>query len=672
MLKRNVNILILFALLALSLQTATAQTDSLYMSIDSTTFVSEKSTSAILRSGTDYLKVDLSRMQGLPKILGNTDPLHFVKLLPSVQTVTEFNSNIHIRGCDAAHNDMSVSGVPVFGVNHLLGLFSIFNPTHYPNMTFSNASSSNRLGGTVFMDLPDTLQKKVTGDVSVGIISTQASVGVRLGEKSHLRASLRQSYLNLIYSKWMKVGKSNFKYDFGDYNLTYLYADGDRDKFWADFYFGRDNAAMDDESYGVDFTFDWGNYKASLHWKHDGDVIDHNHTVFSSGYGSECHLTQVDAKLRMPAYIMANGYKGDMKWKHLTSRVELTHYLTLPQVPIAQGIANTTVAEVDRQNAVEASLAVDYARVFAGHWGLKTGLKGTSFHNPEMNTVWGLLPQVALSYDAYHRGKVTASYGWSQQNLFYTGLSTSGLPIEFWFAAGKYSKPQYAQWLDLSYDLQFCRNMFAFSCAVYAKQLFNQVEYRGDLMDLFTSAYDLKNLLLTGRGLNFGMNLMLHKQSGKFTGWISYSLGRALRRFDNPEYQGWYPANHERIHELNAVASYKYRRWDLAGTFIYATGLPFTAPKSYYLSSGHLVAEFGEHNACRMRPYIRLDLSVTFNIKKTDKYENGINVSVVNALARDNDVMYKLMVFKDHEEFLYGRQSFMLTVIPSVSYYHKF
>jgi hypothetical protein len=73
-----------------------------------------------------------------------------------------------------------------------------------------------------------------------------------------------------------------------------------------------------------------------------------------------------------------------------------------------------------------------------------------------------------------------------------------------------------------------------------------------------------------------------------------------------------------------------------------------------------------------MRPYIRLDLSVTFNIKKTDKYENGINVSVVNALARDNDVMYKLMVFKDHEEFLYGRQSFMLTVIPSVSYYHKF
>ena len=164
---RNVNTLILFALLAISLQTAAAQTDSLYMSIDSTTFVSEKSTSVLQRRGADYLKVDLSKMQTLPKILGNTDPLHFVKLLPSVQTVTDFNSNIHIRGCDASHNDMSVDGVPLFGVNHLLGLFSIFNPAHYSDMSFSNSAPSNRLGGMVSMELPDTLKKKVTGDISV-------------------------------------------------------------------------------------------------------------------------------------------------------------------------------------------------------------------------------------------------------------------------------------------------------------------------------------------------------------------------------------------------------------------------------------------------------------------------------------------------------------------------
>ena len=91
--------------------------------------------------------------------------------------------------------------------------------------------------------------------------------------------------------------------------------------------------------------------------------------------------------------------------------------------------------------------------------------------------------------------------------------------------------------------------------------------------------------------------------------------------------------------------------------FIYATGLPFTAPS---------------HIICRLRPYIRLDLSATFNIRKTEKYENGINLSIVNALARENDIMYKLKVYPEEGFFRYGRQSFMLRIIPSISYHHKF
>lgn len=640
------------------------------MTIDSVTFVSEKTTSTIRRSRSDMMRVDLDSMQGLPQILGNTDPLHFVKLLPGVQTVTEFDSGIRIRGCESSHNDVTVGGVPLYGVNHLLGLFSIFNPRHYPEMTFSTSSSSNRLGGTLRMELPDTLHKKVTGDVSVGMVSTQASVGVRPGRNSHLRASFRQSYLGLIYSRWMKVGKSSFGYDFGDYNLTYLYTKDPEDRVWVDLYMGMDKAAMSGEAYGVNFKFDWGNYKGSVHWEHKGEKILHRHSIYSSGYGSECNLIQTFADMRLPSYIMSAGYKGELLWKDVESSMDLTWYDAMPQVPLSSGMTNIADARTYRQNAFEATLSADYVRTFADRWGVRAGLKGTCWYNPEKEDVWRVLPAVALSYDGYNYGKVTASYGWSQQNLFYTGLSSSGLPIEFWFLAGRHSEPQYSQWVDLSYDLQFCRNMFSLSCGLYAKKLYNQVEYHGDIMDMFTKNYDLDTFLLKGRGYNFGLNVMLHKQSGDFTGWVSYSLGRALRKFDNPEYQGWYPSNHERIHELNAVCSYKYRRWDFSGTFIYATGLPFTAPKSYYLSSGQLIAEFGEHNACRMRPYIRLDLSVSCSLMKNERHENGINISIVNALARKNDVMYKLKVELD--EFYYYRQHFFLTVIPSISYYHKF
>ena len=164
---------------------------------------------------------------------------------------------------------------------------------------------------------------------------------------------------------------------------------------------------------------------------------------------------------------------------------------------------------------------------------------------------------------------------------------------------------------------------------------------------------------------------MLHKQSGSLTGWVSYSWGRALRRFNNPEYTGVYPANHERIHEFNAVCSYKYRDWDFSGTFICASGRPFTAPESYYLSSGKIIMSYGEHNACRMRPYIRMDLSVTYTLNKNEKYENGLNLSIYNVLARKNDVMYKLKINKSNQ-FAYQPLSFMLRLVPSISYYHKF
>lgn len=640
------------------------------MHLDSLTFVSETHTSSIRAAASGLIEVDMKAIQGLPQILGNTDPLHFVKLLPGVQTTHEFDAGINIQGCGTGHNEVSVGGVPLFGVTHLLGLFSIFNPAHYPKMRFSTSSSSNRLGGTMSMDLPDTLSKKVTGDISLGMVSAQASVGVRLGKRSHLRASVRQSFLNYVYAPWLKIEDSAFGYDFGDYNLTYLYSDGRRNKVWADLYFGRDKALMAEKSYGLDFYLDWGNYMGALHWEHKGEAVKQHHLLYSSGYGSECRLVQADAKVRFPSYIISSGYKGRFEMKYLTARAEMIHYHAVPQVPQSSGFHSSMEPEMEQQDALEAMAAIDYRRMFGSHIGVAASLKGLYYLSPESRSIWGLLPDVSLFYEGYRWGKVTASYGLAQQNLFYTGLSSTSLPIEFWFMAGKHSAPQYSQRADLSYDVDFCRNMFQFSCSLYYRRLYNQVEFSGDLLDMLYSIYDLESYLLKGSGFNAGLNLMLHKKAGDVTGWVSYSFGRALRRFDSPEHEGWYPANHERIHELNVACSYNYRKWDFSTIFVYASGRPFTAPDSYYMSSGQIIAQFAGHNACRMRPYIRMDLSVNYDIVKNERYENGINLSIVNAFARKNDIMYKIKI-KDGK-FKYKRQSFPLTVIPSISYYHKF
>ena len=76
-------------------------------------------------------------MGDLPQVLGSADPVRYAQMLPGVQTNGECRSGIHIQGCDNGHNFISIGGVPIYNVNHLLGIFSTFNALHYPSMSLS-------------------------------------------------------------------------------------------------------------------------------------------------------------------------------------------------------------------------------------------------------------------------------------------------------------------------------------------------------------------------------------------------------------------------------------------------------------------------------------------------------------------------------------------------------
>lgn len=649
---------------------AGAQTDSLYLSIDSTTFISEKHTSLLKPSSDGVMKVNLEMLQNLPKVLGNTDPMQFVRLLPGVQTNSECDAGIHIQGCDNAHNDISLGGVPVYGASHLLGLFSVFNPSHYSEMEYYESSFSNRLGGMVSMSLPDTLAKSVTGDMAVGLMSSQGTFGFRLGKRSHFKISARRSYLNLLYSKWLRVLDSEMKYGFGDYNFTYLFAPTSNDKIWIDLYYGNDKVTLAEQSFNMNLGVDWGNMAGGIHWEHSGNGMWHRHALFYSGYMSNVEVLQDDAQVVLPSYILSAGYKGKLRWKGLRVGAELTFYQVKPQYPHLDGVFNSTQSSIDLQKGIETSLAAGYLWSVTDRFDVNASLKGSVFISPEVRPQYSLSPDVVVSYDFYRFGKLKGEYGWRSQYLFQTGLSNVGLPLEFWFLSGRYGKPQYSQFADVSYEVSLLNGMMALSAGLYGKVLHNQMEYKGDILDLLLSEYNLNDKLLKGKGWNYGVNLMLHKQSGNFTGWINYSLGRAVRRFDNPEYPDIYPANHERVHDLNTVAAYQCGRWNFSGTFIYASGLPFTAPESFYISSGQIIADYGEHNARRMRPYIRMDISVTCHFINNDRQENGINLSIYNILGRKNDIMYKIRI--DDEGFYFTPASIPMVFMPSISYYHKF
>lgn len=671
-LKTSGNIRILSLLLLVltsfssSLTKCRAQADSLFIEIDSTLFITDRHTSSVKAISGKITEVSLEQIQDLPNILGNTDPVRFIRSLPGVQTNSEYDSGIHIQGCDNAHNEISIAGVPIYGVSHLFGLFSIFNPSHFDRMRFSTSSEENRLGGALEMTLPDTLSQPITGDINIGLISSQGSMGISAGKKSHFRISARQSYMNLLYRQWMKIGPSPIGYGFGDYNLSWQINPSAKDRIYLEGYFGQDKANISESTFDVGLGLQWRNYAGSAHWEHDGHKSRSHHVLYFSGYDSHSILRQDISSISLDTHIRTSGYKGDIKWNNGYLGLDLTHFDVLPQSPYSEGLYSTEGPVQKSQNAWEASIYGGYQAIFADRWRIHAALRGNAYLSPEKKLYCSLSPALSASFNAYRYGKISASYRWNRQHLFQSGLSNIGLPIEFWFMAGRYSDPQYARSADLTYELNLLNQALSVSTCLYFKRLYNQVEYKGDLFDFFNSIYRLEDHLLKGDGWNYGLNLMLHKQSGNLTGWISYSIGRALRRFENNGFNGIFPANHERIHELNAVCTYRLGDWVLSGSFVFASGAPFTAPAYYYISSGQLITKPGEHNACRMRPYVRLDLSATYEFIRG----NQINISIYNATGRRNDVMYRLNV-KDGI-YSYGPMSFFLRWIPSVSYRYKF
>ena len=233
------------------------------------------------------------------------------------------------------------------------------------------------------------------------------------------------------------------------------------------------------------------------------------------------------------------------------------------------------------------------------------------------------------------------------------------------------SLPIYACHAALQGEFWFAEKEYRLSVETYYKWLMNQIENNSNMFDILFSSYSFDGSLLHGKGYNYGLNLLLEKRRGKLTGWLSGSLGRAMRKFDGEQYQGWYPAGHERIYELNAVATYRInRRVSLGSTYVLASGTPYTKVNYAYLMSGNLVTEYGPHNGDRVKPYMRLDLSVSYDFATKGKVRSGINFSLYNVTMHGNDLFYRIKVYDNHVR--YNAFKFLMPIMPSINYYCKF
>ena len=632
--------------------------------------------------------ISMSLMDEMPHILGNADPLHYAQLLPGVQTNSEYDAGLHIQGCDNSHNYVSLGGAPVYNAAHLLGFFSIFNAGHFTEMSLQkspvSASFPNRLGGKVDMLTPTWLAAEdsllvgaVHGELSVGPMSSQGTLRLPVGKRSLLLLSARAAYLNLLYSKWLEVDGDEVKYDFSDYNLSYITQLDDANVLKFEGYWGYDNMKIGQASHGLQGKLKWNNTMAALHWySRSKDGLEERkkdwsmeQMVYYSRYANRLNVNEYSFQVGMRSFIFDLGYKGNFSCGRWSVGAEVIRHQLLPQdVGITGNLANYQT-DAQHQQATETSAYLQYCLPLGEKLLMEMGARVSGYHCQK--SFYRVMPHLKFNYDLSQSAKLNLNLGIRNQYLFQTGFSSAGLPTEFWFAADQNHRPQYAYHAALQGEFWFAEKEYRLSVETYYKWLMNQIENNSNMFDILFSSYSFDGSLLHGKGYNYGLNLLLEKRRGKLTGWLSGSLGRAMRKFDGEQYQGWYPAGHERIYELNAVATYRInRRVSLGTTYVLASGTPYTKVNYAYLMSGNLVTEYGPHNGGRVKPYMRLDLSASYDFATKGSIRSGINFSLYNVTMHGNDLFYRIKVYDNHVR--YNGFKFLMPIMPSINYYCKF
>lgn len=657
---------LLFVLAGVSSLPLQAQTDSLFL--EESVLISRKNES-MLKLSEGAIKLDAELLKTTPAFLGSTDPLRISRYLPSMQASSEIDAGIHIQGNDHSHNLISSGGVPIYGASHLFGLFSVFNPSHFSAMDYSTtAPEANRLGGKLDIVLPQAPAQKFGGEFSMGLLAAGGSVTVPTGKVGSFTASVRRSYLNLLYGKFLRIDSSNIKYGFTDANLTGIWRLSDKDKLWVDAYYGDDAVILTTDFNTISVDLPWRNAMAAIHHSHSlSGGAEFRHKAFVTHYGLSPVMSYAAINFSIPSKITTAGYDLQWRYPHLHFGGSFLFHVAHPQQVYSEGSYFGMADNPEIQYGQEGTVYARYMRQW-GDFDLDASMKAILWHGPDGKWVPELSPEVTVGWDFHRGGKLSMRLGLYHQNLSQAGFTGIGLPFEFWMLAGTVCGPQRSLGASIQHQVSFWNDSFSLSAELYYKILENQVEYRDGLVDIISSPYSLEGALRSGKGRAFGINMMLHKKSGPVTGWLSLSWGRSLRTF-SPE-EGELPAFHERTFEADLVASYKLGRWVFSLTSLAATGTPYTPATDIYLLSNYLLIEYGPHNSARLPWYLRTDIGVTCNLGKTGIVDHALNFSMYNVFGAKNP-LYRNLSISD-TGFKYSFEGIGIRFMPSIGYSLKF
>lgn len=636
------------------------------------------------------IDVPLRAIKNLPLLLGERDVLKIIQLLPGVQGGQEGTTGFYVRGGNVDQNLVQLDEATVYNPNHLFGLFSTFNINAINNVQLIKGGFPAEYGGRLSSILNITMKEgnkaKYQVEGGIGLLSDNLTVqGPIKKNRSSFIISARQSHINSLIRPLTSTGNS---YKFYDINAKVNFEMGNKDHLFISFFKGSDNAAYHNLN-SLNYTTDFGNSTGTLRWNHlFGSKIFSNTSVIYNDYNLALATSQNNYYSLLYTSVKDLTAKTDFTFtpntKHnIKAGFSYTHHRLTPasfsaSIPRRGNRLTINKTGVNKLYSEEMAFYIgdefDLYRKLSFNYGVRFPLFSTSGKSYSF-----VEPRVTAKMSAGPTTSVKVSYTRMNQFLHLIPNSVAGLPTDIWIPSSDKTKPQSVTQYALGVFKNIKDNEIETSVEVYHKRMQNQVLF-GEGKQLRINI-NIDSLLVYGKGESYGAEFFIKKNTGKLTGWISYTISKTTQKFKDLNFGKEFPFKYDRRHVLSVAGSYAFTKtWTLSAVFVYSSGPTFTVPTGRIstLNSGSIFEGnyyvYEGRNNYRLASYHRLDLSASN--RKTVKflkkpYEREWAFGVYNAYSRQNPyfIYFEIDALTSKPT---AKQVSLLPIIPSVSFNFKF
>ncbi|UCH14494.1 MAG: TonB-dependent receptor [Bacteroidales bacterium] len=667
---------------------------------------------------TGIIELSKEEIEKLPALMGEPDPYRAIQLNPGVQSASEGNTGYYVRGGGTDQNLILLDNATVYNPSHVLGFFSVFNTDMIRNVKLIKsgvpANYGSRLSSVIQVASEDGDYNKYSTRGSIGLISSKISLqGPVFKNKSSFLISFRRSYIDEILKPMIRplvTSSSSFynysRYHFYDLSAKLTYKINRNNRLSVVYYKGRDDFELERSQLNYKNNLYWGNEVISLNWSH---IFNENwyclNTLSYSEYRFSFAAEQREIKINLFSGIEDVNYK--LNFNRINNNGNLIrfgldyqfHNFIPNNIDASSSNFNLNFGANQKLYSHESAVYIASETTITNRLKVNTGLRLSGFfhtgpyeeyirgYNNEIadtivykskeliESYFNLGPRLSIRYLLNDNSSVKASFTNSYQYIHLATASSVTLPTDVWLPSTGRIKPQKGIHMSLGYYLNMFENVISGSVDLYYKDLKNQVELLYGIVNDYKDNI-FEESITFGNGRSYGLELLLKKEKGKAAGWLGYTLGKTTRQFDEINEGDIYPAKYDRRHDINLVLSYKLNnKLTLASTFIYATGNAMTLPVGKYLIEGHVINEYGKTNSFRMPSYHRLDLSVTYLARKTDRFESSWNLSVFNVYNRANPFYIYFEIKEDINNYyleINAKQISLFPVMPSLTWRFRF